>query len=61
MNTDRNWNHTRSIDIADVWAAVPVCLHESQHQGPDRVDEEQEDADGVGRALALLEGLPDST
>ena len=36
------------------------CLQDSQHPGPDRVDEEQEDANGVGHAIALPEGVPES-
>ena len=32
-----------------------------QHRGPDRVDEEQEDANGVRHAIALPEGVPEST
>jgi hypothetical protein len=38
-----------------------VCLQDLQHTGPDRVDEEQEDADGVGHTIALPEGVPEST
>ena len=35
-------------------------LQDLQHPGPDRVDEEQEDANGVGHAIALPEGVPES-
>lgn len=36
-------------------------LQQHQHQGPDGVDEEQDDADGVGHAIGLPEGLPEAT
>lgn len=36
-------------------------LQKVQHQGPDRVDEEQEDANAVGHSVALPEGVPEST
>ena len=37
------------------------CLQEVQHQGPNWVDEEQEDANAVRHAIALPEGVPEPT
>ena len=37
------------------------CSQRIQHKGPDRVDEEQDDADGVWHAIGLFEGRPEAT
>ena len=44
--------------------ATPIAvdvLQEPEHQDPDWVDEEQDDADGVGDAIGLPEGLPEAS
>lgn len=44
--------------------ATPIAvdvLQEPEHQDPDWVDEEQDDADGVGHAIGLPEGLPEAS
>lgn len=52
------WNGSEPDTDSD---EMVFLLQQHQHQGPDGVDEEQDDADGVGHAIGLPEGLPEAT
>lgn len=57
---DESPNRTAQANGRTTLIAVHV-LQEPEHQDPDWVDEEQYDADGVGHAIGLPEGLPEAS